>query len=67
MNARCERCDDNGVITVAVAGPDYWGNYDTDEILCPECNDIDVVRLAEALARDEREAEEAAAFDSDPF
>ena len=39
MAPRCERCDDNGVITVVVAGPDYFGNYDTDEIECPDCGD----------------------------
>ena len=33
----CARCDGNEVITVAVGGPDYFGNYDTDEVACPEC------------------------------
>jgi len=35
----CTRCDGNGVITVGSDRPDYWGNYDTDEVACPECQE----------------------------
>lgn len=34
----CLTCVGNGVVTIAVGGPDSFGNYDTDEILCPECD-----------------------------
>jgi len=37
FGVECTRCHGNEVITVAVDGPDYWGNYDTDEVACPEC------------------------------
>ena len=32
----CPRCEDHGIVTVADGGPDRYGNYDTDEIMCPE-------------------------------
>jgi len=34
----CPRCDDNGYIEVAVGDrPDYFGNWDTNEVRCPDC------------------------------
>lgn len=34
----CLTCMGAGVVTIAVGGPDSFGNYDTDETLCPECD-----------------------------
>jgi len=39
----CERCDDNGEITVTVGDqPDYFGNWDSVEIPCPDCEETDM-------------------------
>ena len=34
----CDTCDGEGVVTVQVAGPDYFGNYDHDEVECATCD-----------------------------
>lgn len=34
----CLTCLGNGVITIVVGGPDSFGNFDADEIVCPECH-----------------------------
>lgn len=35
----CPRCEDNAEIEVSVGEPDYFGNWDTVTVPCPDCTD----------------------------
>lgn len=41
--AECPRCEGAGVIIMLIEGPDLFGNYDGEEVYCPDCNGMGVL------------------------